>query len=189
MKYFLLSKGQEDCFKLLRCCPELIQNSFLPFTIREWNNLDPDVRNVDTYLLFHKNLLAFIRPIENGLYSIYDPIGIKILNRLRLGFNLLHERKFKHSFADTVNPLFSCSLGTESTKHYFLCCHNYVTFYTTPMNELNIINHKLNTLEPNELVTTIHYGDKNFDNDSNLKILTLTINFIKQTQRIEQALY
>ena len=47
------------------------------------------------------------------------------------------------------------------------------------MNELNTINSKFNTLEPNELVKTKLYGDKNFDNDSNLKILTGTINFIK----------
>ena len=49
------------------------------------------------------------------------------------------------------------------------------------MNELNSKNSKFNTLEPDELVRTILYGDKNFDNDSNLKILTATINFIKQT--------
>ena len=57
------------------------------------------------------------------------------------------------------------------------------------MNELNSINSTFNTLEPDELVRTILYGDKNFDNDSELKILTLIINFIKQTQRFEQALY
>ena len=57
------------------------------------------------------------------------------------------------------------------------------------MNELNSTNSKSDTLEPDELVRTILYGDENFDNDSNLKILTVTINFIKQTQQYEQALY
>ena len=57
------------------------------------------------------------------------------------------------------------------------------------MNELNSTNSKSDTLEPDELARTIRYGDKNFDNDSNLKILTVTINFIKQTQQYEQALY
>ena len=158
-------------------------------TISEWNKLDPDVRNVDSYSLFRKNLLVFIRPIENSLYSIYDPLCIKVLHRLRLSFSHLREHKFKHNFADTVNPLYLCSLETESTEHYFLRCHNYVTFRTTLMNELSCINSKFNTLEFDELVRTTLYGDKHFDNDSNLKMLTVTINFIKQTQRSEQALY
>ena len=55
----------------------------------EWHKLDPDVRNVDTYSLFHKNLLAFIRSIENSIYSVYDPLGIKILHRLRILHSIL----------------------------------------------------------------------------------------------------
>ena len=123
-------------FQPLRCRPELFQNSFLLFTISERNKSDPDVRNVDTYSLFRKNLLAFIRPTENSFYSIYDPVGMKLLNRLRQGFSHLREHKFKHSFADTVNPLCSCYLETESTKDYFLRCHNYVTFRTTLMYKI-----------------------------------------------------
>ena len=48
------------------------------------------------------------------------------------------------------------------------------------MNELNSTNSKFKTLEPVELVRTILYGEKRFDNDSNFKILTPTINFIKK---------
>ena len=86
------SHGNPGCLKPLRCRTELFQNSSLPFTISEWNKLDPDVRNVDTYSLFRKNLLAFIRPIENSIYSIYDPLGIKLLHRLRLGLSILLQR-------------------------------------------------------------------------------------------------
>ena len=41
-----------------------------------------DILYVDTYALFHKNLLAFIKSIEKILYSIYGPLGIKLLHRL-----------------------------------------------------------------------------------------------------------
>ena len=56
------------------------------------------------------------------------------------------------------------------------------------MNELNSIIGKFDTSEPDEFVRTIH-GDRSFDNDSNPKVLVATINFIKNTQRFEQALY
>ena len=137
-----MSQRNPGCFKPLRYRTELSQNSFLPFTISGWNKLDPDVRNVDTLLLFCKNLLAFIRFIESSIYSIYDPLGIKRPHRLRLGFSHLCQHKLKHNFAGTVNPLCSCSLEIESTEHYFLRCHNYVTFRTALMNELNSINSK-----------------------------------------------
>ena len=37
------------------------------------------------------------------------------------------------------------------------------------MNELNSINSKFNTLKLDELIRTILYTDKNFNNDSNFK--------------------
>ena len=112
--------------------------------------MDPKVININT------------SSIKNNVYDIYDPLGVKLLHRLRLEFSHLREEKF----ADTVSPLCSWSLETESTKHYFLCCYNYVTFHTTLTNELNSINSKFNILEPDELVRTIFYGDKIVDNDS-----------------------
>ena len=87
-----------------------------------------------------------------------------------------------------MNSLCSCSLETESMEH-FLSCHNYAIFCTTLMNEWDIINSKFNTLKPKEIIRTILYWDKNFNNDFNFKILSATINFIKQIQQFEQALF
>ena len=130
-----------------------------------WSKLDPDVRKVKTNLLFCENILAFIRYIENSIYSIYDSLGIKLLYRLRLGFVHLHEHKFRHNFPDTVNPLCLCYLEIESTE-YIIRCHNYATFLLILMNELKVINSKFNTYGP---IRIILYVDKNFDNDSTFK--------------------
>ena len=64
-----------------------------------------DIKNSDSYQMFRKKLLAFIRPVGNSMYGIYDPFGVKLINRLRLGFSHLREHKFRHHFADTVNSL------------------------------------------------------------------------------------
>ena len=92
MKHFLPFKAwnvTQVASNFLICQTELFQNSFLPFTIIEWNKLVPDVRNVETYSLFRNNLLAFIWPIKNFINSIYDPLGIKLLHKLRQGFSHL----------------------------------------------------------------------------------------------------
>ena len=70
------------CFKTLRCRTELFRNSFLPFTDNEWNKLDSDIKNSNSYAIFHKKLLAFIRPEGRSIYGIYDPFGVTLINRL-----------------------------------------------------------------------------------------------------------
>ena len=115
------------------------RNSFLPYAIKEWNKLNPEIRNAETYASFRKILLNFIRPSGNRTYKIYDPLGIKLLTRLRLGFSHLSEHKFRHNFADSLNPLCSCSLETEST-HFFLRCQNYTTLRRVLMTDLKNIN-------------------------------------------------
>ena len=110
--------------------------------------------------MFLKKLLNFIRPSEKSIFNIYDPQGSKLLNRLRLGFSHLREHKFRHNFADTVNPLCSCALETESTDHFFLRCQNYVSFRTALMNELSSINSGIISLRPSALLEVILYGDR-----------------------------
>ena len=161
----------------------------LPFIITEWNKLDTDIKNTDSHAVFRKNLLTFIRPLENDTYGIYDPVGVRLLNRLRLGFSHLREHKSRHNFADTLNPLCSCSVETEDTEHYFLCCQNNLSVRTTLKNDLNNINTAMASLNPNDLLRVILYGDKIFSRETDFKVLTASIKFIKDTQRFGKSLF
>ena len=67
-------------------------------------------RNSTSCQQFKKMILSFIKPICSSLFSVYLPVGLKLLARLRLGFSHLCEHKFRHNFHDTLNPLCSCSL-------------------------------------------------------------------------------
>ena len=139
--------------------------------------------------MFCKKLLTFIRPVENDTYGIYDPLGVRLLNRLRLGFSHLREHKFRHNFADTLNPLCSCSFETEDTEHYFLCCQNNLSLQANLMSDLNNVNAAIASLNPNDFFRVILYGDKNFNKETNYKILTASIKFIKDTQYFEKSLF
>ena len=76
------SHRNPGCCRALYCKTDLFRNSFLPFSINEWNKLDPDIRNLESHPMFRKKLLTFIRPFEKSVYIIYDPQGSKLLNRL-----------------------------------------------------------------------------------------------------------
>ena len=46
-----------------------------------------NIKNIDSQTMLRKKLLTFIRSLENDTYGIYDPFGVRLLNRLRFGFN------------------------------------------------------------------------------------------------------
>ena len=123
----LLQRSQRNpgFFQPLLCRTEIFKNSFLPYTISEWNKLNHEIRGNHSYVGFRKKNTKFItKPTENKTFSIYDRLGVKLLNRLRFDFSHLNEHKFRYSFADTLNSLSSYSLEPERTtlnyNNYFL---------------------------------------------------------------------
>ena len=70
-------------------------------------------------------LLKIGRPTPKSVYSIHNPIGLKLLTRLRLGLSHLNQRIFNHNFQDCVNPLCSCRLLVEFSSHFFLHCYQF----------------------------------------------------------------
>ena len=90
-----------SCFQTFHCRTTFFQNSFLPFAITEWNQLDSDIKNIDSHVMFRKQLLAFIRTLRNDTYGIYNPLGIRLLNRLRLVFSHL-----RNISLDIISPIF-----------------------------------------------------------------------------------
>ena len=73
------------CFQTFCCRTTFFQNLFLPFTITEWNKFNSDIKTIDSYAMFHKKLLTFIRPLVTDVYGIYDPLVVRLLNRFHLG--------------------------------------------------------------------------------------------------------
>ena len=61
----------------------------------------------------------------NSIRNIHNPLGVKYLTRLRIGFSHLKEHKFKHNFQDSIDPMCSCSSGIEATIDFFLHCANF----------------------------------------------------------------
>ena len=51
-----------DKFLHTRCRTEYFANSFFPYTMKEWNNLNPEICESVSYEVFKNSLLKFIRP-------------------------------------------------------------------------------------------------------------------------------
>ena len=129
-----------DNITLFKVRYNFFKNSFFPTVISEWNKLDLEIRYSASLEIFKKHLSNFIRPNSSNVFKINNPLGLKLLTRLRTGFSHLKEHKFKHNVQDSLDPLCSCGNDIASTVHFFLHCPNFTTQRQTLLNKLKSIN-------------------------------------------------
>ena len=134
-----------------------------------------------------KHLLNFIRPNSNNIFNVNNPLGQKLLTRLRFVFSNLKENKFKDNFQDSVDPLCSCRNDVESTVHFFLHCQNLTTQRQAILKKLKSINWSI-TAE-NSVVRTLIFGRPDFNYSTNKEIINATISFILTTERFNCPLF
>ena len=68
---------------------EAFKSSFFSWTITEWNNLHLQIWNLSC-TAFRKHFIDEFRPAPNSEFNIHNPIGAKLLTRLRLGLSQLN---------------------------------------------------------------------------------------------------
>ena len=98
-------------------------NTFVPYCIREWNELHVSIRTATTLPQFKKELIKCIRPPKRSTCKIDDILGIKLITRIRFGFSYLREHKHRHNFP--VSPICSCGTEPETTEHFLLRCQRF----------------------------------------------------------------
>ena len=162
---------------------DIFKYSFFPYTIVEWNRLDHILRNSKSYNIFRNSLLNIGRPTPKPTFNIHNPLGLKLLTRLRLGLSHLNEHRFNHNFEDCINPLCSCSLEVESTTHFFLHCHNFVNIRNTLLNKLNSISCDISNCSDRSLTKLILYGNPKFSFQQNSDIINASIEYIFNSKR------
>ena len=167
---------------------DYFKNSFFPSAINEWNKLDCLVKNAASFHVFKKQILDFIRPLPNSIFNILNPLGIKYLTRLRIGFSHLKEHKFRHNFQDSVDPMCSWSSGTERTKHFLLYCPNFHLQRQTLFDKIASIDSNILTENEESIVNTLLFGKLNSENSFNKAILNASIEFILSTGRFNNPL-
>ena len=166
---------------VIHCRTDCFKYSFFPSTLRDWFSLDENIRNAESISSFKNRLLALIRPLQISVFNIFDPEGLIILTRLRLGFSHLNEHRFRHNIESCINPLCSCSLETEDISHYLLHCHHFIQHRLDLMNSVKSVISNFESFFDSDKVEVLLYGDSRLDNikkniylRSNLKTLPQT---------------
>ena len=132
--------------------------------------------------------MSFLRTNSDNVFKINNPLGIKLLTRLRDSFSHLNEHKFKHNFQDSVEPLCSCGSDIESTTHFFLHCTNFTTHRQTLLNKKSI-NKSILAENENSVVRTHLFGRPDFTYSTNKEIINAIISFILTTKLFNCPLF
>ena len=183
---YLLRSSLASIIRPLPTRTKSFKGTFFPYCINEWNKLKVGVRNAKSINIFKKSIVTEKK--ENSLFCIYDPLGVKLLTRLRLRFSHLNEHRFRHGFSDTINHMCACRTETETTEHFLLRCQ----FYSTQRLELF---EKCEKVEPNFLnlnaknqVLILLYGSQTISENLNQEILKNVIFYLKATARFDRPL-
>ena len=96
-------------------------NSFLPSSIREWNNLSLNVRNSDSVIIFERKLNSDIKAITRHFYAGNRRAQV-LHTRLRTKCSSLNYDLFQKRITDS--PLCLCG-NVKNTDLYFMRCQLY----------------------------------------------------------------
>ena len=182
-------RTRSNSIPTFHCRTDCFQYSFFHSTLNDWFSLDINIRNSDSISLFKSILLSFIRSVQNKIYNIFDPEGLKFLTRLHVGLSPLNAHRFRHNFQDCLNPLCPCSLEIEDTAHYLLHCRHFSTQRANLMNSVKSVFQSFELLSENNKKDLLLFSDSRFDENKNKVILEATLTFIKKYERFTGSLF
>ena len=101
----------------------------------------------------------------------------------------MREQKFKQSFQDTLNPIYSCGFDVESTFHYILRCPMYNNERHTLLSTIKNIDCRLLDVTETVLIKTLLFGNCFVDADTNTQIVNAPVEYILTTKRFDESLF
>ena len=159
------------------CRLSLTQDSFIPSTIRQWNNLDESVRNLDSISKFKSAIRreSHLQPIPK--YLMYGPRKLNItLTQLRHSASFLNDDLYKVNIVN--NATCSCGAPRETVYHYLLECNKYSNTRAEMLNSLRWLPNKYK-IDVNFLTN----GNTELDYEQNLTVMRNVYRYIKGTKR------
>ena len=151
---------------------EIYKHSFIPSTIRLWNELEVTVRQSSSISVFKKQISA------RNLPPIYFSKGKRLSNilhtKLRHNCSALNSDLYRVNIKDT--PQCSCGAHDENSEHYFMFCPKYNA-------QRGILFNSLRGICQTFTLNTLLFGDEDFSLIQNENIFQAVQLYITETKR------
>jgi hypothetical protein len=155
-----------------RATTTALHQSFIPSTVRMWNNMIPEWKHATSLEQFKEMITPKKVKVPKHFYSGERKAQIN-QTRLRLRCSNLQEDLYNINLADT--PMCNCGTAIEDAEHYLKECSNYQEL----RDELAETYPNWHNVE----IETMLYGDLNLDEKSNRTIFEVVQKFINQSAR------
>ena len=148
-----------NTYPIVSARTERFSHTYFPYCVREWNQLDSNIRTQPMVSSFKRKRIAIIRPEKRSTFKVSD---LKLLTRLRVKFSDLCEHKLRRNFYITLMCL--CGEDTETTEHYLIHCQLYADRREILFDTVSsIIQNDVSTFHENDLCSFLLYGDPSFN--------------------------
>ena len=162
-----------DDIRTIHARTSLYSNSFLPSTIRDWNNLPSADRNADSVNSFKQHLSHGRVSVPEYFYTGNRRMQI-LHTRLRTGCSSLKHDLYSKNIIDS--PFCDCRCGDiENTEHFFFKCHLY--------RDHRLVLHNSIMQHCNVSLNVILRGNESLSNEINIRIFESVHKFIKNSNR------
>jgi hypothetical protein len=157
----------------------LLQQSFFPSTIKLWNTLDLNIRQIPILAHFKSKIRQIY--FQNVKKSAHFSCGNRYLSvlhtRIRNKCSSLKEDLYSTNLIS--NPNCICGYQNENADHYLLFCNRYIVYRNKMLSSLAILN--MNGVEIN--VDTLLFGNDFLSDETNCEIFLIIQRYIKDTGR------
>ena len=110
--------------------------SYIPSSIKIWNDTEPDIKNAETESILKSKLMRIYGNSSNALFLYGDGKGAINQSRIRMGLSALNsQRKKYHFIPDGTCP--NCDARSEDAMHFLLVCPAYTVQRQQLFQELN----------------------------------------------------
>ena len=129
-----------------------------------------------------------IEKLENILYNVHDPLGVKLLSCLRLQFSHLNEHKYRHDFNGMVNPMRSRGTEVETNEHFLLRYNCFSSQRSELFDNLYNLDPSFSKLNSKEKVAYLLFVSTSNPNNLNKILINLVMKFLRSTGRFDKSL-
>ena len=158
------------------------KNSFLPSTIKLYNELPETIRALQSHKLLKKYIFDHLSIKQPPKYYMY---GNKIFNSLltQLRVNMSSLNGHAHQILRSDTPFCSCGHQNENTKHFLIHCPRYAVQRNVLHRNISlIIGADFSNFPTGKKIKVLLHGETTTEN-INRAIAKETLKFISNTKR------
>ena len=134
-------------------------NSFFPYSIKQWDQLDPELRKEHDFAVFKAKLKETIKPSKFKHFNVGYKYPNQLHTQLRVGRSSLNSHLYPIGLSNTKSC--PCGFANESVEHFLLDCIYYQNIRGQLYQKLEgLLEKKLSTYTKKDLVQIMLCGEK-----------------------------